>query len=204
MERVFEVSGSDSPTYHLVGRMAAPFCASCLSQHYAERPPIRLVDRALMMFRTSEVLSGLAPAATGLFFLYVGLPKILRFDVVSIAFIGGLSAFFFFIAYWGFKAAWEKSERFAVRPPSSVTSAVSFSDDISESFEPERRVYTLKNPGFAAAFIEMNRDKMWRPDGRSAQVARRKRTVLYILFGILAAAAVIYGVLEDMGLLPLK
>ena len=115
MERVFEVSDSDAPTYYPIGRMAAPFCASCLTRHYAERPPIRFLDRALMMFRTSEVLSGLAPAATALFFVYVSLPRLLRFDVVSMAFIGGLSAFFFFIAYWGFKAAWEKSERFAVR-----------------------------------------------------------------------------------------
>lgn len=202
VESVFRRSGTDSPDVYLVGRMYAPFCHACRQKHDAERPPIRFFDRALMMFRTSEVLSGLAPAATALFILYIALPRFLRFDVISVAVFGGLAGFFFFIAYWGFKAAWEKSEQYAVRPPSSVTSSVTFTDDISELFEPERRIYTMRNPQFADAFIELNRQRMWRPDGRTARVAKHKRKLAYIGFGILAGAAVIYGMLKDFGLLP--
>lgn len=202
VETSFRRSDSDSPDYYLIGRMNAPFCPACLSRHYTERPPIRFVDRVLMMFRVSEVFSGIMPAATALFILYIALPRFLRFDLISMAVFGALSAFFFFVAYWGFKDAWEKSERFAVRPPSSVTSSIQFSDDLSQMFESPRHIYTMRNLVFAEAFVELNRQRMWRPDGKPARVARRKRTLAYFVFGVLAAAAVVYGILDDMGLLP--
>ena len=77
-----------------------------------------------------------------------------------------------------------------------------FTDDRSDLFETEHRTYNFRNPEFAAAFIELNKTRIWQPDGRRARVAQRKRKIAYIVFGIAAGAAVLYGFLEDMGLLP--
>lgn len=197
VESVFTRTHSDSPNTYVVGRLSVPLCVACLGRHNAERPPIDAVKRVLLMFRTPEVFAGIAPGAASLFVLWIAIPRFLRFDLISMGFFSALSGFFGLIAFFGFRAAWQDSERYAVQPPSSVSSAIRFSDDRADLFEPEHHTYILSNPQFAAAFIELNKALIWRPDGRQANVARQKRNLSYIVFGIVVACVVIYSLLDE-------
>ena len=73
----------------------------------------------------------------------------------------------------------------------------SFGHDISAAFEPERRIYTLRNPHFAEAFTLVNRDRLWDPASPHAQRAASKRAFATALAIVLAAAAVIRGLYDQ-------
>jgi hypothetical protein len=69
-----------------------------------------------------------------------------------------------------------------------VTLACDFSDDISEPFDPQRRVYSIRNAAFAEAFAAANPQAAWEagsPRAVRGQWRRRLATALLIL----AAAA---------------
>jgi len=73
-------------------------------------------------------------------------------------------------------AMWRDTRRFRVPPQTEVTLACDFSDDISEAFEGERRVYAIRDEGFAEELAAANRDRAW----TRAMRARSRRLQLAV------------------------
>jgi hypothetical protein len=175
-----------------------------VQQHRAERPPLPTERRLLLVFRSGQFWAGVCPFGFAVFLAYLGLRFLLRPELVGAGIVFGLAVIFGIIGLYCFRLAWNDSHRFTVGPPSSVTQAFDFSDDLKELFEPERHRYTMRSTQFAAAFVELNRKRIWRPDGRRALVAERKRDLLVKVFLVVAGLIFVYGILDDMGLLPFK
>ncbi|MBL8219937.1 MAG: hypothetical protein JNL62_11950 [Bryobacterales bacterium] len=91
-------------------------------------------------------------------------------------------------------AIWLGSRHLAVRAPTSVTSAVQFTDDLSQTFEPSWRRFTLRNADYAARFRDGNRERLWtrsRPEAQRALVLRYYgKYVLFVVLGIVALLAI--------------
>jgi hypothetical protein len=64
-------------------------------------------------------------------------------------------------------------------------------------FEPERRVYTLRNARFGEAFIAVNRERIWDPASPQAQRAATKRSFAIAVFIVVAAGAIAWGIYDE-------
>jgi len=69
-------------------------------------------------------------------------------------------------------AAWYQTRSRRVTPPTAVTRAFDFSDNLAGFLGAEHRVYGMENESFAQAFESANVDRLWvearRPGGRGA------------------------------------
>lgn len=71
--------------------------------------------------------------------------------------------------------------------PTSVSSAIDFSDDRSELFDGERHLFRFENADVAARFSELNANRQWNPASpraKTALTARRVVIAAFIVFGL--------------------
>lgn len=204
VEKVFTRSDSDGPTESFCQAINVPFCAACTLRHRAERPPMPIDKRVFQMFRSEKFWSGLGPLAFAMFLSWLVLKFLLRAELLGAGLLFGLAALFWAMAAFLIRSAWWDSHRITVQPPSSVTAAFDYSDDRRQLFEPEHHLYTMQNSVFSAAFVELNRSRIWRPDSRTARVAERKRNLLLKVVLVLAGLFFVYELLDDFGLVPFK
>jgi hypothetical protein len=59
-------------------------------------------------------------------------------------------------------------------PPTSITSAIDFSDDLSRGFEPSWRQFRFRRADYARAFRDVNRDRLWLAGSEEAQRSERR------------------------------
>ncbi len=182
IERVFERRRKNARWEYVVAGARVPFCEGCIAQHDCERPPISFLRRLLLCFRAGAIIPVVTSGALAIFFASEALGAIGEDNAIAVAALTAFSSFLALIAAICLRVAWEKSRRFAVPEPSSVTAAFDFSDDLSELFDSERRRYRLANMPFAKALDRMNRGRIWDAASRVAKRAHRMRTVLAVVF----------------------
>lgn len=170
------------------------FCAACISTHRAEQKsdPTLFFRRLLHGWRLWIPL-------LGCFWLFtIALPSALEAfasrDPKGMVLSGGLATLFALIVLVCAAGIWRGSQHLAVKPPSSITSAIHFTGDLSQTFEPTWRRFTLRNDAYAQQFREANRDRLWsrsRPESQRALVLRHYgKYVMYAAIAILAAFAI--------------
>jgi len=170
------------------------FCNACIAAHRAERKP----DPTLLFRRLLYRWHLWIPVLGSGWACSVALPRmfddLLRRDGVGILMSGALVAFFGLIALGCVAAIWFGSRHLAVRPPTSVTNAVQFTEDLSQTFEPCWRRFTLRNADYAERFRDGNRSLLWtrsRPESQRAMVLRYYgKYVLWVVLGIAAVFAI--------------
>jgi hypothetical protein len=174
------------------------FCASCATTHRREvkRPGLDVFFRRLWEGGGTS-FAAVANSAFGLFLTL----KLLPLDFTSGA--AGLIPLAVLVFFWGLSALcfWvvmEQTRYMTCAPPTSITSAVDFTDDHSDMFEPSWRRFTFQNPGYAQLFIETNAERVWRKRGEKAQKAASKRSTFKIAAFIVIGALVIYGIYDEM------
>ncbi len=199
VEKVFERRDSDSSTSYSIARVNVPLCPTCLKLHRGEVKPVAPLTRLLLRFRSSTAIGGAFSGAFGLWLFPKLLPRMLSGDLTTLLMFSAVLGFFFLIAYGCFRAAWDETEHFAVTPATSITSAFDYSDNCAQTFDVERRIYTLRNERFAQAMLEANRERVWDPNSRRARTASRKRNVLFIVLAVAGGAFVIWEILRDLG-----
>ena len=198
VEKVFEHRDSDASTSYSIARVNVPFCPTCIRRHREEVKPVTPLGRLLLCFRSGTAIGGAFSGAFGLWLFPKLLPRMLSGDLTTLLVFSAVPGFFFLIAYGCFRAAWDETEHLAVTPATSITRAFDYSDDCSESFDSERRIYTLRNEQFAKAMLEANRNRVWNPNSRRARTAARKRNVLFIVMGMGMGAFVLWEILKDL------
>lgn len=152
----------------------------------------------LLCLREPIIIAGFGAGSFVLILSRLFLRELLQLSLVGVAISGAVLAFFAWIARGSFQAAYDQSHRHAVIPQTAVTAAFDFSDDHAQMFEGERRNYRLANPSFAAAFRELNQDRVWNPRSPKARAAARKRRwVLGLGIAGLAAFAIWSWFQED-------
>jgi hypothetical protein len=192
-EKVFEHRDSEGGHSHHVAGARAPFCRACLAQHEREVKRMSPLEALIQCFRSEMMIPAVLSGGFGLWLLPRVLPKIATADWKDWAIFGGLMGFFGIISFGSGWAAWDATRHHTVPALTAVTRSFGFSREGSKTFEGIRHRYTLTNEAFYRALLEANRDRVWQPSGEQARAAAEKRIVLYVIIGILVAAAVVWG-----------
>jgi hypothetical protein len=196
IEKVFVYRDDESAERSsAVVSVSPPFCAACAAIHRREVKTISTVDKVLSMFRSIQILPAILSGFACLFF-----GRFILQELVKGEFVDGLiwclpTAFFLAISIGCLAVARSSTRHHIAVPPTSISSAFGFTDDISKTFEERHHEYSLGNTAFASAFIAANSTRIWSAQQRAH--ASFKRRIMYIVFGILAGAAVIYGIYDD-------
>lgn len=136
-----------------------PFCAACVARHRGETRGNAAVRAVVSVFSTVYVIplivvvtglvAGLDPEGFGLAGVPISLPTTATqraaFALVAAGFAAAVC----------YQTRWRR-----VPPPTSVTEAFDFSDNLAGWFEPERRVYGMTPARFAQAVIDANRSRV--------------------------------------------
>ena len=170
---------------HTIPAAQIPYCAPCVQRHRELTPPTNVVQQALGVLFTPLLIPIVGSAIFGVITLRVVLDMSPTDPYARYAW--GLPALFLFICMWSLFAAWHATQPARVEPPSEVTRACDFSDDVSRLFERERRIYAMRNKEFADALRHANHDRVWTAadDHRSG-----RRSLAVLAVGGAVAAAV--------------
>jgi hypothetical protein len=179
----------DLPAWYRVCRVAIPFCAGCAARHRSEQPAASAAERLLTMVRAEMAIPMVLMGAAALFCAREAIASLP--DQVGASVMGGLGLLFALGSAACARSAWKRSERFRVPPQTSVTLACDFSDDISDPFDEQRRVYAIRDPRFAETFGDMNAQAAWDPEAPRARRARSRRGVASALLIIAAVVGLI-------------
>ncbi len=196
--RVFTYRDDDGQSRSVVAYRPF-FCEPCIAAHRAETKP----DPTLFFRRLLHGWVLWIPALGSSWALSVTLPSVLSSlkngDLRGLAISGGIAAFFTGIILGCAAAIWRGSRHLAVRAPSSITSAIEFTDDLSQTFEPAWRRFTLRNAAYAEQFIQANHRQLWtrsRPESQRAMILRHYGK--YALYALLAVAAA-FAIADEFG-----
>jgi putative flippase GtrA len=156
---------------HSVGGFRVPVCDDCMTTHRAEGKPVGLWRRLLRVLSGGSGIGGFVIFGCGVFFAVAGLLElnagsVLMFIIACTAWLAG-----------GFllRSAWNDQRRHAVAPQTSISSAVDFTELLSDTFEPAWRAFSFRNREYARMFREANADRLWDFKGSAARAAREKR-----------------------------
>jgi hypothetical protein len=157
---------------HSVAGFRVPFCENCVHTHRAEVKPVTLWRRLLRVLSTGSGIGGFVIFGCGVFFAGAGLldfnaGSVLMFVLACVAWLAG-----------GFllRSAWNDQRRHAVAPQTSISSAVDFTELLSDAFEPAWRAFSFRNCEYARMFREANAHRLWDLRGSGARAARATRT----------------------------
>ena len=103
----------------------------------------------------------------------------------------GLVALMAFIIVWTSVLWWRVTRPGRLEPQTEITRSCDFSGDVSQMFERERHIYSMRNETFARAFETANLDARW----TDADQARSRRLSPLIALGLLLALAAVATVL---------
>jgi hypothetical protein len=156
----------------VIVRFKIPFCHACALAHQHESPTRkRLLWRRLFRRGGSGFYMLLAGVATAYASWFDPFGKAASFPVWQRILIPAglllLAATFFAIALW-------QTRHMTILPPSSITSAVDFTDKLSTNFDPAWRQFLFRREDYARTFREVNRDRLWDTEGVEAERSEQK------------------------------
>jgi hypothetical protein len=182
---------TDDPSYHVITGVEVPFCAACVERHRSEAPRMTGVQRFVSTLMSPLLFPVLFGVPAALFCLKEALAD--PSDTTGVAVMGGMAGFFLLIVLASWMASRKATRRLRVPAQTSVTLAFDFSDDLSEMFDESRRIYAIRDEGFATEFESLNGERVWQPDAPGARAARARRTVVYYAVGVAAIAVTVWG-----------
>jgi hypothetical protein len=170
------------------------FCERCIATHRGEQKP----DPTVFFRRLVHGWFLWIPIVGSGWALSVAMPSawdaVSRKDLSGLAISSLLAAFFAAIVLGCLAAIWWGSRHLAVKKPSSISSAIHFSGDLSQTFEPAWRRFTFRNTAYTEQFRDANRHLLWtrsRPESQRAMILRHYgKYALYILLAVLAVLAI--------------
>jgi succinate dehydrogenase/fumarate reductase-like Fe-S protein len=86
---------------------------------------------------------------------------------------------------------WQTSRASRIDPLTNVTRACDFSEDVSEFYEKERRIYAIKNKTFAESLAALNQDRAWSKADQSRSMKLSFLVAVGMLIALGVAAALI-------------
>jgi hypothetical protein len=168
-----------------IGEASVPYCDACIRDHSKESDSVPALRRLLACFGAHVIFAAVGAGLLALFLFTEAFGKLDTHSAGATPLFGfgGVMAL---IAWGAFRTAHRRTEPFVIPVQSHTTLAFDFSDNLSSSLQPERRVYAMRNALFAKEFGELNRQATWDPQGPVARQADRS-------FGILVGIAIVFG-----------
>ena len=178
LDKVFERSGSDTPTRYEHTWVLLPMCSACAALHQAAVRPPTLARRVASSFATFDMVGAVVLIVAALFCGWLALRDVVKGRLLSGGLLLGLAGVLMLFARAQRRMAWDATAHLRVPQPSEAARAFDFSDDLSQMFEKPRFAVTMKNAAFALAFESLNATRLYRPESvvavREAQRAQRK------------------------------
>ena len=172
VQKVFERTIDDGDTTKVVRPVSeyrVPFCSACAQRHTDETKPITIdLYARRLLFSDGTVLGAL---------IVCGIAVAFMMDALRTFRLGPLvfSLLPWTVGGYLLRGVWNQNAYMTVRQPTSVSSAVNFSDDLSAAYEPPWRAFMFRNMHYAALFRQTNSDRLWDPGSEEARVAHQKR-----------------------------
>ena len=191
VRRIFRRGSRHRPWRYIIGpRVAVPFCAACAEQHRRELSPItarELLVRCLLnplwiavAGATTFAVISYQPAVVGT----RGNPG----HWVGVALFGTLVL----TAAYGVFAVWDSTKLLRVPPPTDVTRAFEFSDNLNILLG-ERHVYAIRNSAFAEALAAANRGRLWTDADRKRYGVVTTVATVVVITALIVARLVLLG-----------
>jgi hypothetical protein len=174
--------------YRITG-VPVPFCGACAAEHRATvQPPsmakkltVFLVNPLIIpVVGSAWVTSKLLDGVRGMSFRESG------------GWLGwGLIALMGATCVWSVFLMWQTTRASRLDPRTAITRACDFSEDVSELFEPERRIYAMQNKTFAEAFAHLNAARAWTAQDQVRSQRMSMLVAVLMLVALGGAAALI-------------
>jgi hypothetical protein len=167
-------------TRFTIAAVPVPVCARCATQHRQSVQRESFIAQALSVLLTPLII----PIAGSAYFGVITLRSALEAspNEPNSLYIWGLPALMLFCCVWSITVAWRTTQPDRIQPQTDVTLACDFSDDVSQFFEPQRRIYSLRNERFAQALADANRDRVWTADDDAR--SSRRTLVIFTVAGV--------------------
>jgi hypothetical protein len=178
---------------HAIAGVQVPFCPACLTRHRAEAP---------VLTRLQYVGSGLG-SQMGLYALFSGAATLFcakealvamvgRGTVVVPAVIGGL---FGLMTARALRLSWGATTRLRIPEQSDITRALDFSDDMSDGYRREQRIYAIRDASFARAFRTLNRPVERIPPSPPTPAERRRGTAAVVATVLVVGVMILWDLI---------
>ena len=174
--------GGRSMTFLRPYRIASapiPFCGRCVAEHHATVKRPSTAKKVTSFFLTPLVIPvvGSAWVASKVYPSMAG--------VTGIGALVGWGLFALMVAnmVWCTFLMWQTSRASRLDSLTNVTRACDFSEDVSEFYEKERRIYAIKTKTFAESLAALNRDRVW----SAADQSRSMKLSFAVAVGMLLA-----------------
>jgi hypothetical protein len=179
------------------------FCAACAAQHLRELPPF---DWSLVGRRILAMWTYLIPAAGSFFVMYILAPVLIRGALrgrpSDLFLSGGIFLFFALLCLVCLVSGWLRTAHLVPKPITSISSAIEFTGDQSETFEPTWRRYTFRNDAYTEQFRAANAPRLWdRHSTRARRAFTLRQWFKWVIWAALGCATLWY--LWDEWLRPL-
>lgn len=193
VERSFARAGRPTlrvrnPVVHAVAGFDVPFCATCRAAHTAAvEPPSSDVAGERLVEAFFHGRAGVIAAAALLIFGFITLAGLVAGELRVVPLI---ATFFFLITMlvFGYRG-WARTHYLTISPPTAITSAVDFSDNLAPPFEAPRRRFRLRHPEVARRFAAANSARVWQPNqltGRAVLLLRTAGSIAMVLLLLVA------------------
>jgi hypothetical protein len=217
--KLFSRSREDGPTVYHIARASVPFCQTCIGEHVREEQPVdpRILRKLRLRWAVS-VLPYVIPIVVIVFMLSQFLPQGLRDlgtgDAAGAAIFLGVAGFFGLLLLMFLRLCLKAGRplvhdagraptyvrvitgalgRYAIPvAPTTTLAAVDFTDDVSDTFEPERHDFRFASGTIAQEFAALNADRIWQPSSLRAQGAQIARWVMYAAIAVVIVAGLLY------------
>jgi len=174
--------------YRIAGA-PVPFCATCADEHRST------VDSPSMGMKIASMLFSplMIPVVGSLWVASHVWDGTRKESLTTKAGLFGWGFFALMIASaaWSAFLIWQSTRTARLDPQTDVTLACDFSEDVSEFYERERRIYAMRNKTFAEAFASLNAAWVW----TATDQARSKRLSMIVavlmLLALLGAAGLL-------------
>ena len=170
-----------------IASASIPFCGNCAAEHRATVRRPSAANKVMSFLFTPLVIPvvGSAWVASKVYPSMEG--------VTGTGLLVGWGLFALMIAnmIWCTFLMWQTSRAHRLDPLTDVTRSCDFSEDVSEFYEKERRIYSIKNKTFAESFASLNRDRAWSKTDQSRSMKLSFAVAVGMLLALGGIAALI-------------
>jgi hypothetical protein len=164
-----------------------PFCGKCVAEHQATVKRPSTAKKLMSFFLTPLVIPvvGSAWVASKVY------PSMKGVTGPGALLGWGLFALMAANVVWCTFLMWQTSRASRLDSLTNVTRSCDFSEDVSEFYEKERRIYAIKNKTFAESLAALNRDRAWTAGDQSRSMKLSFVVAVGMLLALGGVAAVI-------------
>lgn len=180
---------------YAIAGVQVPFCPACLARHRAEAPVLTTLQHYGSGLGSQMGLYSLFSGAATLFCAKEALAALVGGGTVMVpAVIGGV---FGLVTAHALRLSWGATTRLRIPEQSEITRAFDFSDDMSEGYRREKRIYAIRDASFAGAFRMLNRSVQRIPPSPPTPAERRRGRAAVAATVLVVGVTILWDLIFD-------